>query len=172
MLAMAFKVKIKEEFVEYNQKDIESQLSTSIDLENFKNELEDNSEMEVRAKIKEEFAEGCQGYIESQLFTSPDLEDLINKADEDNSGFSQNGMEIIKTECVYTSDQQICSKTEETTLKNSICTCKICLKQFSLDSSLKRHIKTHTAEKLYKCEICFKHLSRKDNLKVMIKKYI
>ncbi|XP_072393496.1 uncharacterized protein [Diabrotica undecimpunctata] len=87
---MEFKVEIKEEFVEYNQKDIDSQLSTSIDLENFKNELEDNSEMGVTAQIKEEFAEVCQGYTESQLFTSPDLNDLINKADEDNSEMEGN----------------------------------------------------------------------------------
>ncbi|XP_050511822.1 zinc finger protein 354B-like isoform X8 [Diabrotica virgifera virgifera] len=161
MLAMdmEFKAEIKEELVEYNQTDMESQLSTSIDLETFKNELmEDNSpEMGLKAEIKEELAE------EDHLFTSPDLEDSVNKADEDNSGFPQKGMEFMKTELACTTEQQIDANTEESTSKNSICKCKICFKQFN--KVLERHIKTHTPKKLNKCEICFKQFSQAKNLK-------
>ncbi|XP_050511351.1 zinc finger protein 112-like isoform X4 [Diabrotica virgifera virgifera] len=162
MSAMDFKVEIKDEPVEYIQKDTESQLSTSIDLENFKNEKEDKSEMGLKAEIKEEFSDGYQ--IDDQLFTSPDLKDLV-KADENNSGFSQNGMEIMKTELESSTEQQINANTEEATSKNSICECKICFKQFKEARSLKRHIKTHSGEKPYKCEICFKQFSHAHSLK-------
>ncbi|CAH1235868.1 unnamed protein product [Diabrotica balteata] len=115
MLAMEFKVEMQEDFVENNQKDTEMQPFTFINLKNFKNELEDNLEMGLTAKVKQEFNEGDQGYIESQLFTSPDFKDFINKTDEDNSGLSQNRMEIMKTELACTTEQQINADTEETT---------------------------------------------------------
>ncbi|XP_072387981.1 uncharacterized protein [Diabrotica undecimpunctata] len=135
---MEFKVEMQEDLVENIQKDnIEIQPFTFIDLKNFKNELEDNLEMGLKANIKEEFDEDDQGYIESQQFTSPDFEDFINKTDEDNSGFSQNGMEIMKTELACTTEQQINANTEETTLKNSMCKCKICCKQFNQPGSVK-----------------------------------
>uniref|UniRef100_A0A6P7HAI4 Early growth response protein 1-like n=1 Tax=Diabrotica virgifera virgifera TaxID=50390 RepID=A0A6P7HAI4_DIAVI len=78
--------------------------------------------------------------------------------------FSQNEMEIMKTELALTKEQQISVNTEETILENSIYKCKICSKQFNQAHSLKRHLKTHTAEKLYKCEICFKQFSQKGHL--------
>uniref|UniRef100_A0A6P7GC71 Uncharacterized protein LOC114340367 n=1 Tax=Diabrotica virgifera virgifera TaxID=50390 RepID=A0A6P7GC71_DIAVI len=96
---MEFKVEIKEQYVEVenNQRNIESQLSRSMDLENYKNELVDNSEMRPKAEIKEEFADSCQGYMENQLFTSPNLKDFINKTDEDNSGEKSNKKYVGRT---------------------------------------------------------------------------
>uniref|UniRef100_A0A6P7GVY6 Uncharacterized protein LOC114341396 isoform X2 n=1 Tax=Diabrotica virgifera virgifera TaxID=50390 RepID=A0A6P7GVY6_DIAVI len=82
--------KAKEKFVDHDQKYIESQLFTSIDLEQFKNEPDnnhDNSAMEikVKAEFKKEFVQDDQGYIESHMLTSIDLGDLKNEIDEDNS---------------------------------------------------------------------------------------
>ncbi|CAG9833354.1 unnamed protein product [Diabrotica balteata] len=55
---MKFNIKIKEESVEYYPRNIESQLSTSIDLGYLKNEPECNSARTVKSCIKEEFVEG------------------------------------------------------------------------------------------------------------------
>ncbi|XP_028130533.2 uncharacterized protein LOC114326374 isoform X3 [Diabrotica virgifera virgifera] len=82
---MDFKIEIKKEFVEYT----ESQICTSIDQRDLKNELEeeysDKIGPEVKVKIKEELVECDQGHLESQLSTSMDLEELKSELDEDNS---------------------------------------------------------------------------------------
>uniref|UniRef100_A0A6P7F737 Uncharacterized protein LOC114327255 n=1 Tax=Diabrotica virgifera virgifera TaxID=50390 RepID=A0A6P7F737_DIAVI len=86
---MEFHIKIKkEESVEYDQKNIQSQLqlSTSTDLGQLKNEPDNNSAVAVKTDIKEEeFLEGDLRSIESQLTTSVDLEDLKNESGEYNS---------------------------------------------------------------------------------------
>uniref|UniRef100_A0A6P7GWV1 Uncharacterized protein LOC114347763 n=1 Tax=Diabrotica virgifera virgifera TaxID=50390 RepID=A0A6P7GWV1_DIAVI len=88
LLAMEFKVEIKEEFFENNERCIESRLFTSTGIGGLKNApAEDTSAMEVKAEIKKQLAEDEQGYIESRLTMSIDLGDLKNEIiDEDNSG--------------------------------------------------------------------------------------
>uniref|UniRef100_A0A6P7FMI3 Uncharacterized protein LOC114329343 isoform X2 n=1 Tax=Diabrotica virgifera virgifera TaxID=50390 RepID=A0A6P7FMI3_DIAVI len=98
---MEFHMKIKEEYVEYDQRLMQSQLSTSTDLGNVKNEPENNTDVEVKTDIKEEFVEGDSSHraIESQLSTSIDLGVLKNESDEFNSGFTQedNKTKIMET---------------------------------------------------------------------------
>uniref|UniRef100_A0A6P7F9K9 Zinc finger and BTB domain-containing protein 49-like isoform X5 n=1 Tax=Diabrotica virgifera virgifera TaxID=50390 RepID=A0A6P7F9K9_DIAVI len=123
--------------------------------------------MELSAKVKEEIAESDQGYTEHQVFTSADIKYLKNEPEED-EGFSQNRMEIMKTERACTTEQQIRANSEKTT-NNSISKCTICIKQFNQKNYLKRHMKTHTGEKPYQCEVCLKRFSTAGNLKTHLR---
>ncbi|XP_072396387.1 uncharacterized protein [Diabrotica undecimpunctata] len=80
---MEIKTGIKNESLEGDQQYIESQLTTSLNLENLKNELEEDSAVEIKTEIKKESLEGDQQYIESQPSTSLDLENLKNEPEED-----------------------------------------------------------------------------------------
>uniref|UniRef100_A0A6P7H255 Uncharacterized protein LOC114345149 n=1 Tax=Diabrotica virgifera virgifera TaxID=50390 RepID=A0A6P7H255_DIAVI len=88
ILAMAVKAEIKDPFVEDDPRYIQSQLSTSLDLGDLKNEADyNNSVMKIKGRIKEEFVESSARYIKDQLSTSCDLRDLKNEArSEDPSG--------------------------------------------------------------------------------------
>ncbi|XP_072390964.1 arginine-hydroxylase NDUFAF5, mitochondrial-like isoform X5 [Diabrotica undecimpunctata] len=86
---MEFHVEVKQEFPEYSEIHVESQVYTSTNNIGASNEPEDKLAIEVKAEIKEEFAQDDQGYIESQLITPLFLGDLKNEPDEDNSGCSR-----------------------------------------------------------------------------------
>ncbi|XP_050435134.1 zinc finger protein 83-like isoform X6 [Adelges cooleyi] len=50
--------------------------------------------------------------------------------------------------------------------KDGLFNCGICLKTFSLKSSLRRHWRVHTGEKPFKCDICEKTFGRQHHLKI------
>uniref|UniRef100_A0A6P7FK91 Uncharacterized protein LOC114331252 isoform X1 n=1 Tax=Diabrotica virgifera virgifera TaxID=50390 RepID=A0A6P7FK91_DIAVI len=163
---------IEEKFVEHDQRSIHTQLSTSTDFVNFKNEPvddksamelqfkieeesvdykemknepedEDGSAMEVKVETKEEFARDVEGCIEPHLIMSLDLKNLNNEQCEDNLGLShKNRMEIMKI------------LPEDSFNKN----------QISPDyeevpiNNLNGHVnmKTEEGPEKNKCEICFK----------------
>jgi KRAB domain-containing zinc finger protein len=47
--------------------------------------------------------------------------------------------------------------------------CDICGKEFSVNSSLQKHSRTHTGDKPYKCDICNKVFSENGNLQTHIR---
>uniref|UniRef100_A0A6P7H7P5 Uncharacterized protein LOC114347203 n=1 Tax=Diabrotica virgifera virgifera TaxID=50390 RepID=A0A6P7H7P5_DIAVI len=83
---MEFKIEIKEELVEYDQRHTESPLSTSINLGHLKSEPEVNSALTIKAGVKEEFGDGDPRYILSQPSSSLDPKGLKNESDEYNLG--------------------------------------------------------------------------------------
>ena len=43
--------------------------------------------------------------------------------------------------------------------------CAVCARWFNCDSELRRHLTTHTGEKLYSCGICGQKFTRRDSLR-------
>ncbi|CAG9829906.1 unnamed protein product [Diabrotica balteata] len=77
---MEVKVEVKKEGPEYS-------LSTSVGLEDLKNEPEDgHPAMEVKVEKEEKFAEDDQKYIDNHLSTSTDLQDLKDESEENQPG--------------------------------------------------------------------------------------
>ncbi|XP_072386410.1 uncharacterized protein [Diabrotica undecimpunctata] len=169
---MEFNIEIKQESVESDERDIHRQLSTSTDLKQLKNELENNWAVAVKTGIKQEFVESDPRYLENQLSTSLDLEDMKIESDDYNSGFTQeqNKTKIMETFFEHSSykghymSQHIKGKTMNKNVKVQTTqgpyNCEICCNHFSRKSNLKRHLITHTEEKPFKCEICFKQFSQ------------
>ncbi|XP_050515822.1 zinc finger protein 98-like isoform X3 [Diabrotica virgifera virgifera] len=140
---MEFKIEIKEELVEYDQRHTESPLSTSINLGHLKSEPEVNSALTIKAGVKEEFGDGDPRYIQSQPSSSLDPKGLKNESDEYNLGFleKKNTSETMKTKLVRSSnkEQHISQPVENKSFK-----CEICLKQFCQAIRLKNHLRLHS----------------------------
>ena len=60
-------------------------------------------------------------------------------------------------------------KLEATKMLDGFYSCHYCSKIIKNKTEMRRHIRTHTGEKLFACKLCGYHFSRKDNLGVHIK---
>ncbi|XP_072391314.1 uncharacterized protein [Diabrotica undecimpunctata] len=128
---MEVKIEVKEEFDEYDQRYVASQLSTELDL----TELKDES-------AKYSLETGNKSYPQDE-HKMENMETLI-----EDSAYEGNYMR-----------QHSKGKTLDTNKKKKSFKCEICFNQFTRADNLKTHIRLHTGEKSYKCEICFKQFT-------------
>ncbi|XP_072376904.1 uncharacterized protein [Diabrotica undecimpunctata] len=190
---MEVKVEIKEEIPEDNQKCIESHISTSLDLQNIKNEPEeDQSVTEVKIEIKEEFEKNDYIYHENQLPTLIDLEKLkIETERKDHSVTKVN----IKIKEEFEKNYHIFQENQLSSVDLEVLNIETEKKDHSgfqqeenimetgkglFDHSCnktphvrqaekKRHFSIQSGDNLYKCEICFKQFARSNSLKTHLR---
>ncbi|XP_072391315.1 uncharacterized protein [Diabrotica undecimpunctata] len=165
---MEVKIEVKEEFDEYDQRYVASQLSTELDL----TELKDES-------AKYSLETGNKSYLQDE-HKMENMETLIEDSSYEGNYMRQHSKgKTLDTNKEKSFKCEICFNqfTRADNLKTHIrlhtgeksYKCEICFKQFSQKSHMKEHLRTHTGEKSYKCEICFKQFSRAEHLKTHLR---
>uniref|UniRef100_A0A6P7G448 Zinc finger protein 287-like isoform X4 n=1 Tax=Diabrotica virgifera virgifera TaxID=50390 RepID=A0A6P7G448_DIAVI len=136
-----------------------------------KYEVTDNTMEDVKVEIKSEMEEynviydekPCINGKKSSLLSHLSIERFLKKEQE---------IEIIETVSDSScKEEHVNEHPKEKTINNAIhffrhFKCEICSQEFFSARQLRRHLRTHVAEKTFKCHICSKEFSQADHFNI------